>query len=544
MEADIILTGGTVLPMDKGQPPASAIAVGQGRVLALGNETDVMAWRGTRTHIIPLNGRTVLPGFTDSHIHLVEWALQQQQVNLWGTTSLREALARVQAAHVTLPEGTWLRGSGWDASLWPDLDTPWPTATMLDRVVGDRPVALDSKDLHALWVNTYTLRLAGITAHTPDPPGGIIERDPRTGEPTGILKETARELVTRLYPPEQEEDWVRALETAIPRLWAEGIVAVHVLNDTPTMRNFRALQRLREQGTLRLRALLYLPASRQEDAMRLGLRSGFGDHLLRIGGIKYFADGTLGSRTAAMLAPYLGDPDNTGIFVTDPEALLEGILAASRAGLAVAVHAIGDRANRVVLDILQQVRAAEREHAPPALPHRVEHVQLLAEEDLSRLAALDVVASMQPVHATQDMALAQEYWGEPRIRWAYAWRTLVRAGTHLIFGSDAPVEPPSVLAGLHAALTRRRTDGTPGPEGWIPEERLCLLQALHAYTLAPAMVEGTASWRGSLAPGKVADLVVLNGPLLPLVREDPTALLEMQVDMTLFAGEIVYVREG
>ncbi len=542
MQADIILYGGAILTLDRRLPHASAIAIGDGRILALGKDEDVRAWQGPRTRRIPLDGRTVLPAFTDSHIHLVEWALQQQQVDLWGVPTLAEALKRVAERHRTLPPRAWLRGGGWDASLWPDLDGSGPTAAHLDRVAPDRPVALASKDLHALWVNSYTLRLAGITAQTPDPPGGRIVRDPRTGEPTGVLKETACDLVTRLFPPETEADWLAALEAALPALWAEGIVAVHVLNDRPDMRNFRTLQRLRERGNMRLRALVYLPAERQEDAIRLGLRSGFGDRYLRIGGIKYFADGTLGSRTAALLAPYLEEPENTGLLVMDPEDLMEGVRAASRAGLAVAVHAIGDRANRLVLDILDAVRREEKTYGRPALPHRVEHVQLLHPDDLPRLAALDVVASMQPIHATQDMDLARRYWGDERSRWAYAWRSLLRTGVRLVFGSDAPVERPSVLAGLHAALTRRRPDGSPGPEGWVPAERLCLLPALHAYTLAPAQVEGAATWRGSLYPGKVADLVVLNTNLARLVRTDPHALREVQVDMTFFQGQLVFER--
>lgn len=538
--ADLILVGGLVLPMDRRIPPATAVVIQDGVIRAVGGEELVSAWRGPHTEVIPLEGCTVLPGFTDSHIHLVEWALQRQRVNLWGVSTLQEALERIEERHRQLPRGAWLRGGGWDASLWPDLDGPWPTAALLDRVAPDRPVALDSKDLHALWVNTHTLRLAGITRHTPDPPGGVIVRDPQTGEPTGVLKERARELVTRLFPPEDEGAWARALEEALPALWAEGITAVHVLNDQPDMRNFRALQRLREDGKLQLRALLYIPADRQEEAIRLGLRSGFGDAHLRIGGIKYFLDGTLGSRTAALLEPYVGEPDNTGVLVSDPEALLEGVLQASRNGLAVAVHAIGDRANRLALDIFEQVRLEETTRGRPPLPHRVEHVQLLHPADIPRLAALDLVASMQPIHATQDMILAQTHWGAARTRWSYAWRTLLRQGTRLVFGSDAPVEQPSVIAGLHAALTRRRADGSPQTEGWIPEERLCLYQALHAYTLAPATVEGASAWRGSIVPGKVADLVVLNAHLPSVVHRDPMALLEVRVAMTLFEGRVVF----
>ncbi len=541
MDAETILINGRVYSMDHRIPHATAVALGNGRILDVGEDEVVLAYRGDKTEVIDLQGKSVLPGFTDGHMHLVEWALQRKQVNLWGVSSLAEALERVKAFSLALSPGEWLRGGGWDASLWKDLDGEWPRAAHLDAVVPDRPVALDSKDLHTLWVNSYTLRLAGIDENTPDPPGGAILRDPSTGKPTGILKERARELVFRLYPEETEDTWVAALQEAQRALWAEGIVAVHVLNDREDMRNFRALQRMREEGSLRLRTLLYFPASRQEEAIRLGLRSGFGDRYVRIGGIKYFVDGTLGSRTAALLIPYEGEPENRGILVTEPDALYEGVHAASQAGLAVAIHAIGDRGNREALNVLDVVRAEERDnHRHPGIPHRIEHAQLLYPEDIKRLAQLDVIASMQPIHATQDMPLAQKYWGD-RCRYAYAWRSIAREGALLLFGSDAPVEQPSVFAGLHAAVTRRRADGTP-EGGWIPEERLCLRPALHAYTLAPALVERSDAWRGTLYPGKVADLIVLDGDPFWRAYHDPDRLLDLRVEMTFFEGEIVYRR--
>ncbi len=539
MYADLLFLNAHVLSMDPRVPFATAVAVRDGHILALGRDDKLSSLRGPHTRVIDARGRTLLPGFTDSHIHLVAWALQQQRVDLWGTTSLAEALARVRTKAQAAEPGAWLRGGGWDASLWQDLDAEWPTAAHLDAVVPDRPVALESKDLHSLWVNSYTLRLAGITAETPDPPGGVIVRDPRTGQPTGVLKENARDLVFRLLPKDTEATWVKALREGQPALWAEGITAVHVLNDTSEMRNFRALQIMRAAEDLKLRALVYLPAARLEDAIRLGLRSGFGDRLIRIGGIKFFADGTLGSRTAAMLDPFLGEGENRGVWVTDPEEMHGAFRRASRAGLAVAVHAIGDRANREVLNIFRAMLQDDAQHRP-ALPHRIEHVQILHSDDVPRLAEYGLVASMQPIHATQDMALAREYWGDERSRFAYAWRSILRAGTTIVFGSDAPVERPSVLAGLHAALTRRRPDGSPSADGWIPEERMCLRPALHAYTLAPAIVEGAANWRGSLYPGKVADLVLLSDNIVRVSREDPMALLDMRVDMTVFAGEIVH----
>ncbi len=543
MYADVLLVNGRVLTMDRRISHATAVAIRDGIILAVGEDEDVRPLRGSQTEVIDLKQRTVLPGFTDSHIHLVEWALQRRHVDLWGTHSLAEALERVRARAADISHNGWVLGSGWDASLWADLDGEWPTASHLDAVVPDRPVALHSKDLHSLWVNSHALRMAGITARTPDPPGGVIVRDPHTREPTGVLKETARDLVLRLLPEETEATWVDATREALPALWAEGITAVHVLHDSPDMRNFRTLQRLREEGALGLRALVYLPASRLDDAFRLGLRSGFGDRYLRIGGIKFFADGTLGSRTAAMLEPFLGEGDNQGVWVTDPEELMEGVRRASAAGLAVAVHAIGDRANRRVLDIFHLLRSESQPSQVPHIPHRIEHVQILHPTDVGRLAEYGVVASMQPIHATQDMDLARRYWGEERSRFAYAWRSVQRAGARLIFGSDAPVEPPSVIAGLHAALTRRRADGTPGPDGWVPQERLCLRPALHAYTLAPAIVERAAQWRGSLYPGKVADIVVLNEDIVSLAQEDPMRLLKVKVMLTIFEGHIVHRHE-
>ncbi len=540
MQADIIFINAHIYTMDKHQPLATALAVTNGHISAVGDTEHILTLRGPHTQLIDAQGKAILPGFTDSHIHLVEWAMQRRRVDLWGVPSLAEALRRIQEKSRNLPPGEWVRGGGWDASLWPDLKGEWPTAEHLDVIAPDRPVALDSKDLHSLWVNSYVLRMANITAHTPDPAGGVIVRDPKTGEPTGVLKETACELVERLYPEETEQQWEAALEDALPALWAEGIVAVHILNDRADMRNFRTLQRLREKGRLKLRALQYIPRERQDDAIRLGLRSGFGDRYLRIGGIKYFADGTLGSRTAAMLRPYVGSNDNVGVMVTDPEDMYEGFRAASAAGLAVAVHAIGDRANREVLNIFDILRQEEKERGRPLLPHRIEHVQILHPEDVKRLGQYGLVASMQPIHATQDMDLARTYWGDERSRYAYAWRSVEREGAILIFGSDAPVERPSVLAGLHAALTRRRGDGSPGPRGWVPEERMCPRPALHAYTLAPALVERTHAWRGSLTVGKVADLVMLDGEMVDAAYNAPDTLLKMRVVLTLFEGEIVY----
>ncbi len=378
------------------------------------------------------------------------------------------------------------------------------SATDLDRVAPVHPVYLTAKSLHAAWVNGRALETAGIDASTPDPPGGEILRK-SDGSPTGILLEEAMLLVKSVIPAVTIEDLVSSLKEAQKRLWAYGITGVH---DFDGPQCFRALQVLREAGSLGLRVLKNIPLRHLQDALGLGLRSGFGDAWIRIGNIKVFADGALGPRTAAMLAPYETEPDNTGISLVDAEELLEISARAGEGGLAMSVHAIGDRANHEVLNAYEALRAYERDNGLPPLRHRVEHLQLLHRKDLLRPGSLGLVASMQPIHATSDMLMADRYWGE-RVKTSYAWRSLSQSGALLAFGSDAPVESPNPFWGIHAALTRRRRDGYPGTEGWIPEERIGLEDALRAYTLGPAFAAGLEKRLGQLSPGMLADLIVL-----------------------------------
>ncbi len=533
---DLILWNGRVHTMDAALSLATAVAIHNGRILAVGRDDEILSLRGAGTRTINLRGRAVLPGFTDAHIHFVMWALGRQQIDLSDVTRPEEAIARVAQRAAQLPSGSWILGGGFDHNVW--TDGIWPTRQMLDRVAPTHPVLLHSKDHHSVWVNSLALRLAGVTAQTPDPPGGRILRDPATGEPTGILSEAAADLIQRAVPPPTIEQAIAAVRAAQPLAWAAGLTSIHEINDTEDMLAFRTFQALRRSGELSLRVFQHIPAARQETFLQAGIQSGFGDEWLRLGGVKYFMDGALGSRTADMLTPYLGEPDNRGVATIDKEEMLERALQASRGGLSISAHAIGDRANRNILDVLAAVREDEDASGRPRLRHRIEHVQLLHPDDLPRLAQLAVIASMQPIHATSDMLMAERYWGPERCRLAYAWRSLLDSGVPLAFGSDAPVEPFDVLAGIYAAVTRRRPDGTPGPDGWQPQQRITAEEAVRAYTVGGAYASGEERIKGTITPDKLADLVVLSRDILTCPAEE---ILTTRVEATLVGGEAVYI---
>jgi predicted amidohydrolase YtcJ len=341
------------------------------------------------------------------------------------------------------------------------------------------------------------------------------------------------ELVGRAIPEPAVEAVAEAIEQAQPALWRMGLTGVH---DFDRRDCFMALQQLHAKGRLRLRVTKSIPLDALEHAVELGLRTGFGDDWLRIGSVKAFMDGALGPRTAAMFRPYLNEPENRGILNMDSEELFEAGRQAVDAGLSLAVHAIGDRANHEVLDAFEQLRRFEQDRSLPPLRHRIEHVQVLHPDDAGRLAELGIIASMQPIHATSDMRMADQYWGE-RAALSYAWQTQLGQGAKMAFGSDAPVESPNPFIGLHAAVTRQRADGSPGPEGWYPEQRLSVQEAIQGYTLGAAYAAGTESHSGKLAPGYLADLIVLAQD--PFVSS-PVALLEMASLGTMVGGEWVW----
>ena len=532
----LILNNGRFHTLAPNQPPVTAVAIHHGRFIAAGRDADVLPLAGPETERVDLAGRCVTPGLVDAHVHFQSFALSRRRLDLSQARSLDDALDRIAAflAAAPLPGGAWLQGRGWNQANWPG--GRFPTAAQLDRLAPHAPACLRHHSGHAAWVNARALAIAGVTAQTPDPPGGRIQRD-ENGRPTGILFEDAIDLVADHIPAPTLDEIVDAMRAAQAYCWQVGLTGLH---DFDGRACFQALQTLRAHGELGLRVLKNIPVARLEHALGVGLRSGFGDDWLRIGGVKIFADGALGPRTAAMVAPYEGEPDNRGIVVTDKEEMLAYAARASAAGLSVTVHAIGDRANHDVLDVFELVRGQEQARAGaaarPRLRHRIEHVQLLHPADLQRLAALDVIASMQPTHAVSDMETADRYWGA-RVRYGYAWRTVLDSGALLVFGSDAPIEAIDPLPGICAAVTRRRPDGAPGPDGWYPAQRLSAPEAVYAFTRAAALTAGVADRFGAIAPGMAADLTIFDRDLFAVPSDE---LRDVTIAGTLVDGVFRY----
>lgn len=527
MPKGTLYTGGRIYTLDPASPVVDALAVSGGRIAARGS-TAALLREFSEFERVDLAGRTMLPGFVDAHIHLASLGIALKRVELREARTLADAVAQVGVAAGRSRPREWIQGRGWDKNLWPD--GRFPTKDDLDPVVPNNPVALTSKDGHLLWVNSEALRLAGISPWSTDPPGGAIDRD-GMGEPTGLLKEEAKALVFRVIPrmlPQAVEDGIRE---ATALLHSYGVVGVHNFEGSEV---FAACRRMSARNQLRLRVWHAIPEAGFMSGIATGLRTGAGNDWMRIGPVKIFADGTLGSQTANMLDPFEGQPLNTGIAIHSRDELSELVGRAVGGGFWCAIHAIGDRANRWALDAYDQHLAASRQLGAR---HRIEHVQLLHPDDVTRLVRADVIASMQPVHATADRGIADQYWGS-RCRYAYAWRALVDAGTHLAFGSDAPVETPSVLAGLYAAVGRRR----PGqPEAWYPGQALDIAAAVAAYTTGAAFASGTEQQTGTLAAGKWADLVVLDRDPFSAPAEE---LLRTSVVTTVIGGELVYDAEG
>lgn len=530
MSATIVLTNGRIYTQDRSVPTARAIAIRGDCILSAGSDQDMLALLGAGGEHIDLGGRCATPGLVDAHVHFQSYSLGLTQIDLAGSESLEVVRERIVAAVKGDPGNDWLKGRGWNQADWPG--GRFPTAADLDAVTGARPALLKHKSGHAAWANSRALRLAAVTENTPDPDGGQIQRD-TSGRPTGILFETAIDLVNDVVPRPSQESIVEAMRLGQKACLLAGLTGFH---DYDGRACFRALQTLHQAGELSLRIVKNIPARYLDHAIGVGLRSGFGDDWLIIGGVKMFADGALGPRTATMLAPYEGEPENTGIVVTDKEEMMQRASKASAAGLSLTVHAIGDRANHDVLDVYEHVRKEERARGGSSLRHRIEHFQIVHPSDFSRLASLNVVASMQPIHATADMDMADRYWGE-RAQFSYAWRQVLQIGGLLAFGSDAPVEPIEPLTGIHAAVTRRRADGSPGGEGWYPGQRLTIDQAIRAYTMGAAEAIGREAVQGSISPGKLADLTVFEQDIY---RVAPEALLDVSIAGAMVGGKFRY----
>jgi predicted amidohydrolase YtcJ len=531
---EIVLFNGSVADPASREPGRRALAVGQGRILAVGGNDAILNLAGDDTKKVDLDGRLVVPGFIDTHIHFYEWALKRQDLQLEGLTCLEELVERVQQAAAQRPSGQWIMGQGWNETDWtmprqPDRD-------ILDRAVPDHPMLLWRCDLHLAVANSTALRLAGIDENTPDPPDGRIERD-TSGRPTGILRELAINLVRKAVAPPTDADITAAYAEATRALHRRGVTGIHdirLMADEDGARAFRAFQSLDREGRLDLRSWVTLPGHRLDDIIALGLRTGFGNDRLRVGHVKYFSDGGMGARTAWMVDPFLDA--GRGMPMVDMAELAQSVARADRAGLAVMIHAVGDRANRELIGLFEGLEADRRRTGtpPPSVPHRIEHVQMIRPEDAERLRRLPLALCLTPANMLLDINLIDAAVGE-KGRWAYDFRRLMDTGAPVMFSSDCPVCDPAPLLGMHAAVTRRRTDGSP-QAGWHPESRVTMREALAAYTATPAAVHHTSDV-GVVAPGKRADLAILSTNIL----EAPVPWLpDVTVDMTLFDGRIVH----
>ncbi|RPJ22769.1 MAG: amidohydrolase [Chloroflexi bacterium] len=523
-----LLYNAYIRTQDPSHPTESAIVIDRERILAVGEANNLLP-QYPNAEKQNMNGRVILPGLTDAHLHLKNYALSLQKVDC-ETDTKEECLRRIQERVKSVKSGEWILGHGWNQNVWNN----WPTAYELDAIAPNHPVYLTAKSLHASWVNTAALKLANITPQTPNPQNGQIQRDGK-GNATGILLETALDLVGNIIPEPGINEIADAMEKAQSILWKLGLTGIH---DFDRRDSFLALQQLHAQGKLKLRVLKNLPVELLDQAYELGLRAGFGDDWLRIGSVKAFMDGALGPHTAAMFQPYIGEDENRGILNMDGEELFEYGRKAAQVGLALTVHAIGDRANHEVLNAYEQLRNYEKENHLPALRHRIEHVQILHPDDAARLGRMNIIASMQPTHATSDMLMADAFWGE-RSKLAYAWRAQLENGARLALGSDAPVESPNPFLGLHAAVTRRRADGSPSAEGWYPEQKLTMAEAWEGFTLGPAYAANMENRLGRLAPNYLADLIVLDASQDPFTCSADD-LLKIQSSATMVGGEWVY----
>ncbi|MCU0646914.1 MAG: amidohydrolase [Gemmatimonadaceae bacterium] len=528
--ADLIVTNATVYTADDARPVVQAFAVRAGRFVFTGSSREAFALRGPTTRVVDAGGATIIPGMVDAHAHLMGLAFTLRQVDLVGTTSYAEVIARVVERARTTPKGQWIVGRGWDQNDWGD--TRFPTHEALSAAVPDHPVYLARVDGHAALVNSAAMRAAKLTAASTDPEGGKILRD-AANAPTGVLIDRAENLVQGVIPPPSDAESRAALREAVREMHRWGLVGIHDAGASAS--SIALYERAAQDGTLDLRTYVMISddSATVAKAFAAGPRSALFDGRLWVRSIKLYADGALGSRGAALIEPYSDDPANRGLLLSAPAQIEDVARRALAAGFQVCTHAIGDRGNRVVLDAYQAAFSAV-----PRADHRfrVEHAQILHVDDIGRFSELGVIPSMQASHQTSDMYWAGKRLGEARLRGAYAWRTLINTGTIVPNGSDFPVEAVNPLLSFHAAIARQDAKNWP-TGGWYPEERMRRDEALKSMTLWPAYSAFQEREIGSISAGKHADFVVLDQDIMQVPAE---LVLRTRVRSTWFAGRAVY----
>ena len=527
--ADLVLTGGVVWTGADGAQTTSAIAVRDGRVVYTGSDDGAREYIGTGTEHVELSGRMVMPGFVDNHTHFMGGGFQLASVDLRDAGTPEEFARRIGEFARSIPEGRWITGGDWDHELW---GGELPRREWIDSLTPDNPVLVSRLDGHMALANSVALQMASVTRSTADPDGGTIIRDPGTGQPTGMLRDNAMDLVSRMIPDESEAELDEAFARAQEHALSLGVTLVNDMGAWPHLETYR---RARQRGDLQLRIYSFVPLGTWERLRDFVAANGRGDSRLKWGGLKGFVDGSLGSTTAWVYEPYNDAPETAGLLTTDTTALREWVKGADASGLHVTVHAIGDRANDWLLAVFAE---AESENGSRDRRFRIEHAQHLTRDAISQMAARGVIPSMQPYHAIDDGRWAAKRIGPDRILTTYAFRSLLDAGARLTFGSDWTVAPLDPLLGVYAAVTRRTIDDA-NPDGWVPEQKISLEEALRAYTGANAYASFLEDQLGTLENGRFADLVVLSSNLL---ETDPERIPEVRVDMTVIEGEVVYRR--
>jgi len=531
--ADKILVNGRIWTADLARPWAEAAALRDGRILAVGSAADIRKTAGPATEVLDAGGGLVLPGFIDSHVHFVNGGFSATNVQLRDAGSKAEFVRRIAEKAKGLPKGEWILNGEWDHQRFTPVELP--RREWIDAATPDHPVCVNRLDGHMVLANSLALKLGGVTKATAAPAGGEIVRDPATGEPTGILKDAAMDLVMAKIPDPSPAQVRRAVEAAMAAAAEKGVTSVH---DVSGEAGFGVYQDLLREGRLKTRIAFYVPIASAESVLRLQLKPGFGNDRLRFLGLKGFADGSLGSSTAYFFEPYADDPRTSGLLHGQmfPEGVMEKrILAAERAGLQVAIHAIGDRANAIILDIFEKaaVEGGARDRR-----FRIEHAQHLRPADIDRFGRLRVVASVQPYQVIDDGRWAESKIGPGRAKTTYAFRSLLEAGARLAFGSDWPVAPMDPVLGIYAAVTRRTLDEK-NPDGWVPDQKIPLEEALRGFTINAAYAEFAEADKGSIAPGKLADFVVLDRDLFRIKAEE---IRDARVIRTIVGGEVVFKR--
>jgi len=534
--ADLVLTNGRIYTVDNARPVASALAVRGNRILFVGSDAEARALARPSATVIDLRGATVVPGFTDAHAHLLGLGTTLQRVNLAGSTSYEDVVARVKDWAKNVPSAQWIVGRGWDQNRWPRKD--FPTHDALTRAFPNNPVVLTRIDGHALLANARAMQLAGVTESTPDPAGGRIIRT-STRAPAGVFVDNAEGLITRAIPAATRADKRKAILAAIAEANRWGLTGVHDAGeDAETVNVFEELAR---GGNYNLRNYVMLSdpgeagsvTAQRNPYIQRGPQSALYDGHLWIRAIKLYADGALGSRGAALLAPYSDEPSNSGLLVSRPEHIRAWADLALRRGWQINVHAIGDRGNRIVLDAFD---SALRKFPKADHRFRIEHAQVISPTDIPRFARLGVIPSMQATHQTSDMRWAQDRVGPQRIRGAYAWRSLLNTGVIVPNGTDFPVEEVNPLLTFHAAVTRQDPTNWPAG-GWFPDQKMTREEALQSMTIWPAYAGFQESLLGSLTPGKYADFVVLDRDIM---KVPDTQILGTRVTSTWIGGKRVY----